>query len=718
MYIKKKMIDIIVVNYNSTDYLLKCLQTIFDDLGGLSANVFVQDNGSKDGADRIKSLYPQVIFKKNKCNLGFSRAVNQALKQSSAPYIFILNPDTFIEKGFFDSAITYMEDHSDVGVIGPKVLNPDGSIQGSARSFPTPLTSIFGRQSPLTKLFPNNRITVSNILTTKSDGKTPMEVDWVSGACMVVRRKAINEVGLLDERFFMYWEDADWCRRMWEKRWKVIYFPQALIIHLVGASSITRPIRSIYHFHISCYRLYEKYIHWPLSISKPFAFLGLAGRFYIASIFHMVNYRISQHHRLKPAEKLIGNKDKNVKIKVLRIITRLNIGGPAIHVHLLTKGLEIEKFESTLVTGKISPQEGDMTYLSESHSKKPIVIPELQRKISIVKDLRSVVKILKIIHREKPDIVHTHTAKAGFCARIAVFFYNLFSRHKVKTIHTFHGHVFEGYFKNPFSQAFILIERLLSKFTDIIIAISNTQKHELSDKYRIAPAHKIKTIQLGFQLNSFLESNGLEHPFRQRFGIDDNTFLIGIVGRLVPIKNHVMFLNAVKVFLEQNPDVNVKFMVVGDGELRSVLEKYCKEQNLSDHVRFCGWVIDVHLVYADLDILALTSINEGTPVSVIEAMASSVPVIATDVGGITDLLGPANGLSTSNGFQTRERGFLCHSNDAIGFAEGLKYLMENDANKNRQRIIRAKDFVVRNYSHERLLRDMESLYNGLMNRTF
>ena len=711
------MIDIIIINYNSTDYLLKCLQSVFDDLGGRSANVFVQDNGSKDGADRIPRRFPQVIVNENKQNIGYSKAINQALKESSSPFIVLLNPDTRVEKGFFDTVLDYINTHPEIGVMGPKILNPDGSVQGSARSFPTPLTSIFGRKSPLTRLFPNNPITTSNILTTKCDGKTPMEVDWVSGACMVIRRKSIEEAGLLDERFFMYWEDADWCRQMREKGWKVIYFPRSSVFHIVGISSNTRPIRSIYHFHKSCYLLYDKYIHWPLSISKPFAFLGLSLRFCVASFFHLVNFQISRHHTLKSTAKRKKREQIKQKIKVLRIITRLNIGGPAIHVHLLTKGLDKEKFESTLVTGKISPQEGDMTYLSASYSKKPIIIPELQRKIDIGKDLGSVVKILKIIYQEKPDIVHTHTTKAGFCARIAGFLYNLFSRHKVKTIHTFHGHIFEGYFKKPVSRGFIWLERLLSKFTDVIIAISNTQKHELSDKYRITPAHKIKTIRLGFQLNSFLENNGWKHPFRQRLGIDDNTFLIGIVGRLVPIKNHVMFLNTVKIFLEQNPDVNVKFIVVGDGELRSLLEKYCQEQGLSDYVRFCGWVIDVHSVYADLDILALTSINEGTPVSVIEAMASSVPVIATDVGGIKDLLGPPDGLSTLNGFQTCERGSLCKKNDAESFAHGLQYLMKNGADKNGQQIIRAKDFVARHYSHERLLRDMESLYNGLMNKT-
>lgn len=446
--------------------------------------------------------------------------------------------------------------------------------------------------------------------------------------------------------------------------------------------------------------------------------LNRLGEIGIASLFHMVNCRIAQQYRLKPAEKPIEVKDKHSKIKVLRVITRMNIGGPAIHVNLLNQELNAEKFESILVTGKVSSEEGDMGYLIKNQPDKSIVVPELRREINVQKDLTSIIKIFKIIHKKKPDILHTHTAKAGFCARIVVFLFNLFSCNKVKTVHTFHGHVFEGYFNRSVSRAFILIERVLSRITDVIIAISNTQKNELSNKYHIATTDKIETIQLGFQLNPFLESNGLQGQLRHRLGIDDKTILIGIVGRFVPIKNHVMFLNAVKVFLEQNPGVNVKFIAVGDGELRDELEVYCKKQGISDQVCFCGWVKDVRSVYADLDILALTSINEGTPVSVIEAMASSVPVIATDAGGVKDLMGSPDGEITSNGFWTCERGILCHNNDAISFAEGLKYLMENCANKNSQRIAKARDFVTQHYSHERLLKDMESLYNNLMNRTF
>ena len=154
----------------------------------------------------------------------------------------------------------------------------DGTVQGSARSFPTPLTALFGRASLLTRLFPNNPITRANILTTNSDGKTPMQVDWVSGACVLMRRKAFDEVGYLDEPFFLYWEDADLCRRMWQKAWKVVYFPQATVFHHVGGRTRKKPIRSIFEFHKSAYRLINKYNNPFLRFLNPLVIGALALR--------------------------------------------------------------------------------------------------------------------------------------------------------------------------------------------------------------------------------------------------------------------------------------------------------------------------------------------------------------------------------------------------------------------------------------------------------
>lgn len=177
--------DIVIVNYNSTDYLLRCLRSVYDSLKELPARVIVQDNASEDGIERVQAMFPRVVLTKNNYNMGFSKAVNKGLERGAAPYLALLNPDTYVIPGFFESVLRYMEENPDVGIIGPKILNGDGSVQGSARGFPTPFTGLFGRSTLLTKWFPKNPLTRQNVLTTRSDGITSMEVDWVSGACMV-----------------------------------------------------------------------------------------------------------------------------------------------------------------------------------------------------------------------------------------------------------------------------------------------------------------------------------------------------------------------------------------------------------------------------------------------------------------------------------------------------------------------------------------------------
>jgi len=273
-----KLIDIVIVNYKSTDYLLKCLKSVYDSIKDIPVRVFVHDNDSKNGVDRITNAFPNVNFTKNDSNIGFSRGVNKCIKQGTAPYVLILNPDTVIKDGFFESTLQYIENNPDIGIVGPKVLNTDDSLQGSARAFLKPWMAFFGRNSFLTRYFPNNRISRKCILSTGSDGVTPMSIDWVSGACILVRRKAIDEVGLFDEQFFMYWEDADWCKRMWKNGWKVIYFPRASIVHHVGGSSTKRPLRSIIEFHKSCYKIIKKYNITPFYITNSFIIVGLSLR--------------------------------------------------------------------------------------------------------------------------------------------------------------------------------------------------------------------------------------------------------------------------------------------------------------------------------------------------------------------------------------------------------------------------------------------------------
>ena len=282
------VLDIVIVNHNSTDDLMLCLRSIYDSLGDIPATVFIQDNASDDDVDRLHSTFPQAVVSKNRDNIGFAGAVNKGLAQSAAPYVVIINPDTIVREGCFEGILEYMEKNTDVGVLGPRILDTDGTIQGSARTFPTPFTGLFGRNTVLTKWFPNNPITRANMFTSRSHGKMPMDVDWVSGACMVVRRRAIDEVGLMDTRFFLYWEDADWCRRMWQKGWKVVYYPASTVVHSVGTSSSTKPARSLVEFHKSCYRLFDKYNRTSLKLINPLVAAALALRLVMSIVLENV----------------------------------------------------------------------------------------------------------------------------------------------------------------------------------------------------------------------------------------------------------------------------------------------------------------------------------------------------------------------------------------------------------------------------------------------
>ena len=708
------LVDIIIVNYKSTDFLINCLGSIYNALNGIEAEIFIEDNNSNDDVDRIKENFPNVILSKNKSNLGFAKATNKAVMKGYAPYLIILNPDTIISTDFFVKLLCYMEENPDVGIVGPMILDRDWSLQGSARTFPTPLTAFFGRSSFLSRWFPGNRFTRKNLLTLVSDGKTPMEVGWVSGACMLVRRKALDDVGLLDERFFMYWEDADWCMRMWQAGWKVTYFPGASVVHFVGGSSDRLVFRSIAEFHKSSYRLFDKYSGSWSKLKKPLVISGLAIRFIAVLAFNGVRIYFDKHHLKKGRhEKYPPSRNKR-KIKVMQLIARLNIGGPAIHVSMLSNYLNKDVFESFLVTGRIAPDEGDMGYLFIDKDVSRQDIPEMRREINLLNDTIAIYRIIMLLFRERPDIVDTHTSKAGTIGRLAVFIHNLISSKKVLTVHTFHGHVFDGYFGLTKSWFFVLLERFLAHGTDAIIAISNSQKEELSTKYGIAPPDKIKTIPLGIDLDPFFSSETLKGGVREKIGADGSSFLIGIVGRLVPIKNHFMFFLAAREFLEKNPGSLIKFLVIGDGELKARLENFCCEQGIGDYCHFIGWVKNIEEVYADLNCLALTSMNEGTPVSIIEAMASSVPIISTDVGGVSDLIGPPAGIAASDGFVVCERGILCKRNDASGLAKGMQYLIEEDALERHDRVEKARNFAMKHFSKERLLKDMEELYLGLI----
>lgn len=407
-------------------------------------------------------------------------------------------------------------------------------------------------------------------------------------------------------------------------------------------------------------------------------------------------------------------------MRILRIIARLNVGGPARHVVLQTRELQDDNYQSWLIAGSVPEGEEGMNYLAKESGVCPIYIPEMSRELS-PKDLVSFYKIYREIKRIKPDILHTHTAKAGAVGRVAGFMYRWFTfrtllgrPRKIKLVHTFHGHVFHSYYGGLKSRIFVTIEQMLARFaTDKIIVISQQQFEEIHNEFGIGRQEQFEIIPLGIDLSPFENHIGSGRRLRSEVGADDADFLVGFVGRLTEIKNVPMLLNAAKKLYSNgfSSKSKVKFLIVGDGHLRPALEEQVQDMGLRDTVSFLGNRTDTENIYPGLDVVALTSLNEGTPLSLIEAMASGKAVISTSVGGVVDLLGKKR--NEDDGFAVCERGIGTESNSVDGFVNGLLHLESNEELR-REMGFKGRDYAMSNFSKERLVGDTKRLYQKLL----
>ncbi len=402
-------------------------------------------------------------------------------------------------------------------------------------------------------------------------------------------------------------------------------------------------------------------------------------------------------------------------MKILRIIARLNVGGPARHVVWLTDGLKADGFETVLVAGVVPPGEDDMSYVAAASGVQPVTLAQMSREIS-VKDVLTIWKLFQLMRRERPDIVHTHTAKAGTVGRVAGMMYRALpgENRRCRFVHTYHGHVFHSYYGKFKTSLFLAIERFLGRFaTDRIVVISQQQCREINEVFRVGRREQFAVIPLGIDLGVYASWAGRRASVRGELNLNDADILIGIVGRVTEIKNHQVFLEAA-ARLREMTTAKVHFAVIGDGNLLGDLQEQARALGLENVVSFLGTRNDPEDFYPALDIVALTSLNEGTPLTLIEAMANARPVIATAVGGVIDLLGdPARaGAPGEPGYQLCERGVLVASRDAEGFAGGLKLLIDRQELRD-ELGQRGLEFVNRNYSKQRLLADIASLYREL-----
>ena len=394
------------------------------------------------------------------------------------------------------------------------------------------------------------------------------------------------------------------------------------------------------------------------------------------------------------------------KIKILRILNRFNVGGPVYNAVYLTKYINTDKFETLLIGGECESYEQSASYILNNEGIKYKEIRFMRRAINPIYDLIALYKIILIIYKYKPNIIHTHAAKAGLLGRFACLFYPK----EIKVIHTYHGNVFDGYFSALKTKIVLVIERSLAKITTKIISISNIQKQDLVNRYKICDEDKVEVIPLGFDLYKFtddVEKKRLES--RQEFNIDSETILITIIGRVVPIKNHKLFIDVIN-YCKSKTTIKIKALVVGDGDSMNSVIDYTKNKSLtysyknSDiqcDVLFTSWRSDIDRILAASDILCLTSINEGTPVSIIESMASNTASICTNVGGVSDII--ENGVDG-----------IVSDSDSIKYSENLLNLINNKDIRDKL-ALNGQIKSLEKYNFNVLVKNIELLYLTLIN---
>ena len=387
------------------------------------------------------------------------------------------------------------------------------------------------------------------------------------------------------------------------------------------------------------------------------------------------------------------------KIKILRIINRFNIGGPTYNATFLTKFLG-DEYETKLVGGLPDVGESDSLYIVEKYGVEPTLIEEMVRLPSVSSDRKAYKRLKEIIKEYQPDIVHTHASKAGALGRKAAKACNV-----PIIVHTFHGHVFHSYFGKVKTNLFKAIERNLAKKSSAIVAISEIQKKELTEVHNICSKDKVTVVPLGFDLEPFHQKRLSDrNTQREKWGIGDDEVAIGIIGRLAPVKNHDFFLESMVEVLEKTTK-SVKIFIVGDGSEREQIEGKVAEINKkhNNRIKMTSWISDIGQFNAAMDIICLTSNNEGTPVSLIEAQAGGIPVVTTDVGGVRDII------------LEGDTGFVVAVNDKKNYVNRVLDLVEDE----KKREIMSQNgwnFVKEKFHYKTLAENMDRLYKDLLEK--
>jgi glycosyltransferase involved in cell wall biosynthesis len=385
--------------------------------------------------------------------------------------------------------------------------------------------------------------------------------------------------------------------------------------------------------------------------------------------------------------------------RITRVIARLNVGGPAIQAITLTRLLEDRGYQTHLIRGQEGPDEGNMDHLARELGVQPTLVREMRRDPG-AGDLRALWQLVRLLRADRPHIVHTHAAKAGTLGRLAALIAFPRRASRPALVHTYHGHSLTGYFSGRKADLYRDIEKALARFTDRLVAVSPEVRDELVG-LGVAEGSSFEVVPLGFDLRPFADDSRRTQRrelLRKEWGVAGDAKLVTLIARLVPIKRVDRFL---RVAARLAADPRLHFAIVGDGELREQLQRSPEAVELASRLTWTGFRTDMPDVCFASDLVMLTSDNEGTPVSLIEAQASAVPVVGTDVGGMRSAVVDGS------------TGFLVAPPDEAGLAAAAARLLE-DGTLAEQMARRARENAIRHFSVERLVIELDKLYRTLL----
>jgi glycosyltransferase involved in cell wall biosynthesis len=383
--------------------------------------------------------------------------------------------------------------------------------------------------------------------------------------------------------------------------------------------------------------------------------------------------------------------------RIVRVIARLNVGGPAIQAITLTRRLEPLGYATRLVRGTESADEGNMDRLAQRLGVEPTRVPSMRRDPSIV-DLKALWALVRILRHDRPHVVHTHAAKGGTLGRVATIL-AFHPRRRPILVHTYHGHSLTGYFSPRLSRAYRNIERWLAPRTDALVAVSEEVRDDLL-RLGVADAERFTVVPLGLDLSDFLDDGDRQRRRAVRradWDLSEDEEVVTLIARLVPIKRVDRFLSIARMLADRP---RARFVIVGDGELRAALIDSPDARALGNRLLWTGFRDDIADVCFASDVVALTSDNEGTPVSLIEAQAAGIPVVATDVGGVRSVVVP------------EQTGLLAERDDRRGFAVAVARILDDPVLADR--IARQGRSHARSFAVERLVEDVDALYRRLL----